>query len=72
MSAMRQPMALLWMAIALGLTIGASRVLSQGSCRYQCDLMLQQCRQSCVDAQNFDRCTSNCESLYQQCMTSCE
>ena len=71
MSAMRGSVAALRVAIGLGLVVGASRVEAQGNCRYQCDLNLQQCRQSCVDAQSFDQCRSDCESAYQQCVASC-
>jgi hypothetical protein len=69
--AMRGSTAVLCVAIGLGLTVGAPRVQAQGNCRYQCDLNLQQCRQSCVDAQSFDQCRSDCESAYQQCVMSC-
>ena len=69
---LRGSIALLWVATGLGMTIGVSRVQAEGNCRYECDLTLQQCRQSCVDAQNFDDCTSSCDGLYQQCLLGCE
>ena len=70
MIAMRRSTALFGMAVALGLALGWP-VQARGDCRYECDLNLQQCRQSCVDAQSFDTCTSDCESAYQQCVMSC-
>jgi len=56
----------------LTLVLGSSLVHAQSDCRGQCDLMLKECKQDCVDAQNFDQCVSSCQGLYQQCLGSCQ
>lgn len=51
---------------------GAALLHAQSSCRGECDLTLRECKQSCVDAQNFDQCVDSCRGLYEQCLDSCE
>jgi hypothetical protein len=55
----------------LALAAGASILRAQSSCRGQCDIDLQNCKNSCWGAQTFDDCTSDCQNLYQQCVMSC-